>query len=317
MEAIILVGGLGTRLRPLTKTIPKPLLPIANVPMVERMIRHLPEELDTIILAVNYGLERMLEHFKNTNVGRKVIIVPEDEPLGTGGAMKNCEKYITGTTAVFNGDVISSIDLEKMIEFHKSRNAKGTLALWEVENPNRFGVVEYVNEEILKFQEKPPEGEELSNLINAGTYLLEPEIIKMIPKNQKVSIERDIYPKIVGNGLYGMPFTGYFIDAGTPKSYLDANFKLIEPNEDDDGIQKMKGHVQVHESSKVVDSIIGPNVIIGPNAFIEKSVISDSVILSDCKIYGATIKKSIIGPDVSLNHDTENAVIAPEGEKIF
>ena len=181
MEAIILVGGLGTRLRPLTKTIPKPLLPIANVPMVERMIRHLPEELDTIILAVNYGLEQMLEHFKNTNVGRKVIIVPEDEPLGTGGAMKNCEKYITGTTAVFNGDVISSIDLEKMIEFHKSRNAKGTLALWEVENPNRFGVVEYVNEEILKFQEKPPEGEELSNLINAGTYLLEPEIIKMIP----------------------------------------------------------------------------------------------------------------------------------------
>ena len=157
MEAIILVGGLGTRLRPLTKTIPKPLLPIANVPMVERMIRHLPEELDTIILAVNYGLEQMLEHFKKTNVGRKVIIVPEDEPLGTGGAMKNCEKYITGTTAVFNGDVISSIDLEKMIEFHKSRNAKGTLALWEVENPNRFGVVEYVNEEILKFQEKPPE----------------------------------------------------------------------------------------------------------------------------------------------------------------
>ena len=209
MEAIILVGGLGTRLRPLTKTIPKPLLPIANVPMVERMIRHLPEELDTIILAVNYGLEQMLEHFKKTNVGRKVIIVPEDEPLGTGGAMKNCEKYITGTTAVFNGDVICSIDLEKMIEFHKSRNAKGTLALWEVENPNRFGVVEYVNEEILKFQEKPPEGEELSNLINAGTYLLEPEIIKMIPKNQKVSIERDIYPKIVGNGLYGMPFTGY------------------------------------------------------------------------------------------------------------
>ena len=317
MEAIILVGGLGTRLRPLTKTIPKPLLPIANVPMVERMIRHLPEELDTIILAVNYGLEQMLEHFKNTNVGRKVIIVPEDEPLGTGGAMKNCEKYITGTTAVFNGDVICSIDLEKMIEFHKSRNAKGTLALWEVENPNRFGVVEYVNEEILKFQEKPPEGEELSNLINAGTYLLEPEIIKMIPKNQKVSIERDIYPKIVGNGLYGMPFTGYFIDAGTPQSYLDANFKLIEPNEDDDGIQKMKGHVQVHESSKVVDSIIGPNVIIGPNAFIEKSVISDSVILSDCKIYGATIKKSIIGPDVSLNHDIENTVIAPEGEKIF
>ena len=316
MEAIILVGGLGTRLRPLTKTIPKPLLPIANVPMVERMIRHLPEELDTIILAVNYGLKQMLEHFKNTNVGRKVIIVPEDEPLGTGGAMKNCEKYLTGTTAVFNGDVISSINLEKMIEYHRSKNASGTLALWEVENPNRFGVVKYVNGEILKFQEKPHKGEELSNLINAGTYLLEPEIIKKIPSNQKISIERDIYPKIVGNGLYGFPFTGYFIDAGTPQSYLDANFKLIESN-NDDVTQKIKKNVQIHESSKIVDSIIGPNVVIGPNAFIEKSVISDSVILSDCKMYGATLKNSIVGPDISINNDIQNTLVTLEGERVF
>ena len=109
MEAIILVGGLGTRLRPLTKTIPKPLLPLVNIPMVERMIRNLPEKIDTVILAVNYGLEQMLEYFKKTNVGRKVIIVPEKEPLGTGGAMKNCEKYITGTTAVFNADDVTSI----------------------------------------------------------------------------------------------------------------------------------------------------------------------------------------------------------------
>ena len=181
MEAIILVGGLGTRLRPLTKSIPKPLLPLANVPMVERMVRNLPERFDTVILAVNYGLEQMLEHFKKTNVGKKVIIVPEEQPLGTGGAMKNCEKYITGTTAVFNGDVVTSINLEQMIEYHNSRKAKGTLALWEVDNPNRFGVVKLVRGEILEFQEKPPKGEELSNLINAGTYILEPEIIEMIP----------------------------------------------------------------------------------------------------------------------------------------
>ena len=192
MEAIILVGGLGTRLRPLTKTIPKPLLPLVNIPMVERMIRNLPEKIDTVILAVSYGLEQMLEYFKKTNVGRKVIIVPEKEPLGTGGAMKNCEKYITGTTAVFNGDVVTSINLDEMIEYHKSKKAKGTLALWEVENPNRFGVVKLVKGEILKFQEKPPKGEELSNLINAGTYILEPEIISIIPENEKISIERDL-----------------------------------------------------------------------------------------------------------------------------
>lgn len=316
MEAIILVGGLGTRLSPLTKTIPKPLLPLVNVPMVERMIRNLPEKIDTVILAVNYGLEQMLEHFKKTNVGRKVIIVPEKEPLGTGGAMKNCEKYITGTTAVFNGDVVTSINLEEMIEYHKSKNAKGTLALWEVENPNRFGVVKLVKGEILEFQEKPPKGEELSNLINAGTYILEPELINIIPANEKVSIERDIYPKIVGNGLYGLPFEGHFIDAGTPESYLEANFKLLDTDTESED-NELKDKVHTHETSKVVDSIIGPNVILGPDVFIEKSVISNTVILSDCKIYGSTINNSIIGPNISLNRDVDNTIIAPEGEKIF
>ena len=316
MEAIILVGGLGTRLRPLTKTIPKPLLPLANIPMVERMVRSLPEKIDTVILAVSYGLEQMLEHFKKTNVGRKIIIVPEEEPLGTGGAMKNCEKYLTGTTAVFNGDVVSSINLEKMIDYHHSIKAKGTLALWEVENPNRFGVVKFVKGEILEFQEKPPKGEELSNLINAGTYILEPEVISMIPADQKISIERDIYPKIVGNGLYGIPFEGYFIDAGTPESYLEANFKLLDTNIESEN-NELKNKVHIHETSKVVDSIIGPNVIIGPDVFIEKSVISNTVILSDSKIYGSTINNSIIGPNISLNHDVENTIITPEGEKIF
>lgn len=230
--------------------------------------------------------------------------------------MKNCEKYITGTTAVFNGDVVTSLDLEEMIEYHNSKKAKGTLALWEVDNPNRFGVVKLVNGEILEFQEKPPKGEELSNLINAGTYLLEPEIINMIPENKKVSVERDIYPKIVGNGLFGMPFEGHFIDAGTPESYLEANFKLLKAKNDEEN-NKIKDNVQIHETSEIVDSIIGPNVVVGPDTFIEKSMISNSVILSDSKIYGATISNSIIGPKISLKKDVENTVIAPEGEKVF
>ena len=118
MEAIILVGGLGTRLRPLTNTIPKPLLPLANVPMVERMVKNLPEVFDTAILAVNYGLKEMQEYFAERDIGKKIIIVPEEEPLGTGGAMRNCIDHITGTTAVFNGDVVSSVDLNKMLEKH-------------------------------------------------------------------------------------------------------------------------------------------------------------------------------------------------------
>ena len=128
MEAIILVGGLGTRLRPLTLTIPKPLLPLANVPMIERMVRNLPEAFDTAILAINYGLDEMKEYFEGRNLGKKVIIVPEENPLGTGGAMRNCIDHVTGTTAVFNGDVVTSVDLSKMLEQHIRTKAKGTLA---------------------------------------------------------------------------------------------------------------------------------------------------------------------------------------------
>ena len=252
MEAIILVGGFGTRLRPLTLTVPKPLLPLANIPMVERMIRNLPEIFDTAILAVNYGLNDMRKYFEGRDIGKKVIIVPEEEPLGTGGAMRNCIDYVTGTTAVFNGDVVSSINLNEMLEQHIKTKAKGTLALWKVKDPSRFGVVEFSNGEILQFQEKPEKGSELSNLINAGTYLLELEILEMIPPNQKISIERDIYPKVAGNGLHGFPFEGYFIDSGTPESYLEANFKSIGNNGTASHTgASIRGSVMIHEDAKL------------------------------------------------------------------
>ena len=318
MEAIILVGGLGTRLRPLTHTIPKPLLPLANVPMVERMVRKLPDVFDTAILAVNYGLTEMKEYFEGKNIGKKIIIVPEEKPLGTGGAMRNCFDYVTGTTAVFNGDIVSSIDLNQMLEQHVQTKAKGTLALWEVENPSRFGVVKLKNGEILQFQEKPEKGTELSNLINAGTYLLEPEILKMIPPNQKISIERDIYPKIAGNGLYGFPFEGYFIDSGTPESYLEANFKCIE--KDGTAVHKgasIRGPSLIHENAELQDCIIGPNAIIGPEVKMEKCVVRKSVILSGVNIYGSVIEDCIVGPNISLEKDMNRTLISPEGEITF
>jgi mannose-1-phosphate guanylyltransferase len=318
MEAIILVGGLGTRLRPLTYTIPKPLLPLANIPMVERMVRKLPDVFDTAILAVNYGLTEMKEYFEKREIGKKIIIVPEEEPLGTGGAMRNCFDYVTGTAAVFNGDVVSSINLNNMLKQHIKTKARGTLALWEVEEPSRFGVVELKEGEILQFQEKPEKGTELSNLINAGTYLLEPEILEMIPPNQKVSIERDIYPKVAGNGLYGFPFEGYFIDSGTPESYLEANFKCI--GKDGTAIHKganIRGPSLIHKNAELQDCIIGPNAIIGSDVKMEKCVVRKSVILSYVNSYGSVIEDSIIGPNVSIEKDMKRTLISPEGEITF
>ena len=318
MEAIILVGGFGTRLRPLTYTIPKPLLPLANIPMVERMIRNLPPLFDTAILAVNYGLEEMKNYFENRDVGKKIIIVAEEEPLGTGGAMRNCINHVTGTVAVFNGDVVSSINLKDMLEQHVNKKAKGTLALWEVDNPSRFGVVELKNNRIMQFQEKPEKGTELSNLINAGTYLLEREILEMIPPNKKISIERDIYPIIACKGLYGFPFEGYFIDSGTPESYLEANFKCLG----NDGTAShpgasIRGNCLIHKSVILIDCIIGPNAILGPNVKLEKCVIRNSVILSGVESYGCVVENSIIGPEISLKEDKKQILSSPKGEITF
>ena len=318
MEAIILVGGLGTRLRPLTLTIPKPLLPLANVPMVERMVRNLPEIFDTAILAINYGLHEMKEYFEGRDIGKKIIIVPEENPLGTGGAMRNCINYITGTTAVFNGDVVSSMDLNKMLEQHVRTGAKGTLALWKVDDPSRFGVVEMKEGRILQFQEKPERGTELSNMINAGTYLLEPEILEMIPPNQKISIERDIYPEVAGNGLYGFPFDGHFIDSGTPESYLEANFKSMGNN--GTATHKgasIRGPSLIHESAELQDCIIGPNAIIGPGVRMEKCVVRKSVILSDVKGYGSVVEDCIIGPAISFEKDLNRTLVSPKGSIPF
>ena len=318
MEAIILVGGLGTRLRPLTQTIPKPLLPLANVPMVERMVKNLPEIFDTAILAVSYGLNEMEEYFDGIEIGKKIIIVPEEKPLGTGGAMRNCFDYITGTTAVFNGDVVSSINLENMLKQHVETEAKGTLALWEVDDPSRFGVVELKNGKITQFQEKPEKGAELSNLINAGTYLLEPEILEMIPAGKKISIEREIYPKVAGNGLYGFPFEGYFIDSGTPESYLEANFRTLGKN--GTAAHKgasIRGNALIHKSAKLKDCIIGPEAIIGADVKMEKCVIRRSVILSNVSGYGSVVEDCIIGPNASFENDLTRSLISPKGTISF
>ena len=155
-------------------------------------------------------------------------------------------------------------------------------------------------------------------MINAGTYLLEPEIIELIPPKEKISIERDIYPKIAGKDLFGFPFKGYFIDAGTPTSYLEAN-QLVLGNDGTASHEgtSIRGSVLIDKSAKIKDCIIGPNAIIGPNVELEKCVVRKSVILSDVKGYGGVVEESIIGPEISFDTDIEQTLISPEGQRKF
>ena len=318
MEAIILVGGFGTRLRPLTLATPKALLPLANVPMLERLVRSLPERITKVALAVHHQADAIAAHFAAIDCGREVIIVPETEPLGTGGAMRNCRAHITGTALVFNGDIVSSLDAEEMLEQHRATGALGTLALWDVADPSRYGVAELDGNAIVGFQEKPAEGEEKSNLINAGTYLLEPEVLAMIPAGRKVSVEREIFTQLAGAGLHGFPFAGSWIDAGTPESYLAANAMLLEheataahPG------ASVRGNALIAADAEVRSSIVGPDTVIGPGVSLDRCVVRRSVLLAGASATGAVIEDCILGPGVAVEGDRSRMVLAAEDELRF
>ena len=149
--------------------------------MICQILDSLPEQVDTVILAVSYMKDTLERYFRENDVGRDIILVNEDQPLGTGGAIKNISRYIDGTFITFNGDVVSSLDLEKMLDLHEGHAGIGTMALWEVDDPSAFGVVGLDGTKIIKFQEKPSKEEACSNLINAGTYIFESDILDHIP----------------------------------------------------------------------------------------------------------------------------------------
>jgi mannose-1-phosphate guanylyltransferase len=261
MEAVILAGGFGTRLRPLTHTRPKPLLPILDQPMIDHIVRWLPDEVDRVILAVNYMADAIREHLADEELGAEVVVVEEDEPLGTGGAFKNALPEVTGDTFIgMNGDVITSLDLTEMMKRHRRMGGIGTIALWEVEDPSRFGVVETDERgRIGSFVEKPEPGTAPSNLINAGVYILRTDILDLVEPGVKTSIEREVYPRVLDEGLYGYQFTGFWVDAGTPEAYLEAHRELLDRMEDRgwegatmDGTAHIRG-----------PSLLGPGAVVG------------------------------------------------------
>jgi mannose-1-phosphate guanylyltransferase len=304
MNAVILAGGLGTRLRPLTYTTPKPLLPIMNEPMVERLIKTLPEDIEKVVLAVSYMFDRLKEYFDEHDIGREVILVEEKEPLGTGGAIQNVEAHLEDTFLVFNGDVISSLDIQAIRDFHREKGGIGTIAMWEVEDPTRYGIIG-VDEEsrISRFLEKPKPDEIFSNWINAGVYVLEPEILDLIEPKTRTSIEKEIFPPLAVEGkLYGFKFHGYWVDAGTPEAYLKTHRILMDERKS----KKIP-------DSKIKAKIIQP-VIIGENCSLaSKSEVGPYACLGDdVKVGdGVKISNSVIlgGATIGKNNNLEDCII--------
>jgi mannose-1-phosphate guanylyltransferase len=286
MEAVILAGGFGTRLRPLTYTRAKSLLPILNKPMIIYLIESLPKEVDKVILAVNYRKNQIEQYFNEHDCGKEIIINDEPNPLGTGGAVKFAERYITGRFFVLNSDIICSLSLKDMINFHLQYNAVSSISLWPVKNVSEFGVADVKTDgNIVRFVEKPRPEDAPSNFINAGAYLLEPEILDYIETGRLVSIEKEIFPQIINDTkrFFGFKFEGYWMDIGRISSYLDVHQFLMKKH----NVENYQGkNCDIQGTLK--NTCVGDNVYIGENSQVESSIIydnakiEDNVVLCDC-----------------------------------
>ena len=318
MQAIILAGGFGTRLAPLTYTIAKPMLPLLNKPMISYLIEALPSGME-IIVAANYKMEQLKEYFEENGIN--AIINPEPKPLGTGGAVKNASRYINGTFLVLNGDIISSLNIRKFIQYHMKKKAKVTISLWPVKNVEEYGVVDIERDgRITKFVEKPRREEAPSNLINAGAYCVDYDILDYIPSNKFVSMEMDVFPRVIEDGLpfYGYSFDGFWIDVGRMESYIEANRLLLKKNGmkaamgkdcEIEGITKessIGNGCKIGKNAMVKDSILYENVVVEKDAIVENSVVASNSVIKD----GSIIRNSIIG-------EGEIAEGIIEGKKIW
>jgi mannose-1-phosphate guanylyltransferase len=289
MKAVVLVGGEGTRLRPLTLSAPKQMLPIVGVPMIERVLGHLAAHgIDEAVLSLGYLPDAFMEAYPDSRVaGMGLAYAVEPEPLDTAGAVRFAATFagIDDTFVVVNGDVLTDLDLTALVAFHRERGAEGTIALHPVADPSAFGVVPTDDEgRVTAFVEKPPRDEAPTNEINAGTYVLEPSVLARIPEGGRVSIERETFPAMVrDSGLFARSDDGYWLDTGTPAAYLEANF---------DYLNNKRGPIVV---PSVVDR--GDGVLLEGESDIEGDVTRPSVIFNGCVVEsGARVERSILGP---------------------
>jgi mannose-1-phosphate guanylyltransferase len=287
VQAIILVGGEGTRLRPLTYEMPKQMLPLLGTPMIERVFASMAEHgVTEIILSLGYLPDSFVAAYPEGRIGDvKITYVTEPEPLDTAGAIRFAatQAGVTETFFVVNGDVLTDLNLTSLLAFHRQQGAEATIALHPVEDPSRFGVVPTDDDgRVLAFVEKPPRDEAPTNLINAGTYIFEPSVLNRIAPEGRVSIERETFPALAADGvLFAMPDNAYWLDTGTPIAFLQANTDLIASS---------------------ADGVIDANWI-HPDAFVDASaVVTNSVIDRDCRIGAeAVITRSVLLPGVRVD----------------
>ncbi|MEX0873794.1 MAG: NDP-sugar synthase [Actinomycetota bacterium] len=313
MKAVMLVGGFGTRLRPLTLNIRKELMPVANRPFLEHVLAHLADHgVTEAILTTGYMAEAY-EAFPHERMhGVKLTVVKEEEPLDTCGAVKNVEHLLDGTFLVLNGDIFTDLDITSLVTYHRERETLGTLTLTPVDDPSAYGLVPIDDDgRIERFIEKPQPSEIITNLINAGTYVLEPEILNYVPGGEPFSFERvkegGLFPLLLAEGeaLYGYVSEDYWLDIGTPQKYLRANRDALSRlvGMEPPGVQRgdniwLGRGVTIDPTARIVgpvvigdDSVVEGGAVVGPltcigdscvvreEASVESSVFHDEIVI--------------------------------------
>ena len=323
IKAVIMAGGFGTRIQPLTHSVPKPMLPVMNVPMMENVLKQLVAVgIDEVVILLYYKPEIIKNHFKDGSAwGVKIDYVLPDADYGTAGAVGFAREYLDTTFMIVSGDLVTDFYFQKILDYHEKRASKLTITLTSVENPLQFGVVIVNNEgKIEKFLEKPSWGEVFSDTINTGIYVIEPEILDFIPTGEQFDFAKDLFPLLMQEGidLIGYVATGYWRDVGNPDSYrevhrdiflekvrFDIPGKVIEYPE---GVLYLQGNSQVDESVEIIDTVvIGGNVKIGKNTRLHNVSIGDNVTIGEeCRI-----RNSVLWHDISIGKECvfDNAVI--------
>ncbi len=332
MKAIVLAGGYATRLRPISYALPKLLFPVLGKPMIYWTLELLRKfGVDEVVLGVNY-LSDLLRAVVGEKYGNMTVNYSlENFPLGTAGPMKLASQMVSinETFVAMNGDIITNIDLAKMRQRHETNQASITDALYEVKDPRRFGVVQLDSDgHIRQFIEKPILKEAPSHLINAGVYMIQPEVLEMIPPNRKVSLEREIFPVLASEGrLCGFTFSGYWFDIGDMAEFRKANFQLLKQRSSGSLLQesdvKIAADAKVRvpsflgESSQVESKVsAGPYVLVGKKSQIMRGAkVADSILFDNVTIgEGSIIQRAIVASNTTIGKRVRieaGAVISP------
>jgi len=323
MRAVILIGGMGTRLRPFTLATPKPLLPVLNRPFLEYQFQVLSRHgVKDVVLCTSYRAETFRRAFgTGRRLGLNISYVRERIPLGTGGAIKNAESLLKGTTLVLNGDVLNAFDLKAFLKFHRARRAEISIALTRVKDPTRYGLVLTDDKGMVRrFLEKPSWDEVTTNSINAGAYLFEPSVFEHLPQGKTYSLERGLFPERLAAGarMAGYVAPGYWIDIGSVDAYLQVHLDLLQgrapfkpgararPFKNDDGARVTAGSGTTAAAfARFAGSVsLGAGVRIGRGAQLTDCVVLDGASIGD----GARLERCVVGPKARIG---THAVLGP------